>query len=262
MITEKLRAPERAPIGCARKNRWPALLSSLCLLAAASLGQADVREVFRCSFIDGADMDDLMKARDYLVQQSEKLGLTDMTAFVWTPYKVDGFNDDFLWFSTHADMAAFAKAGDTYAKSPEGQAVQARFDKIVECNTSMSTREQIYTGSEEMTITPPALIASFACKLNHGQNMGHVQDLISHYKGVLDASGMHEQFIAFMDVPVMSSTDNDLYVYGVHPDLATWAARGAAMQSSEAGQMLGRHAQQVMDCNNALWWGQRVVPPM
>lgn len=237
------------------------MISGLCLLIAASIGQADVREVYRCSFIDGAGMKELMSARDYLVEQSQKLGLTDMEAFVWTPYKVDGFPDDFLWFSNHADLAAFAKAGDIYAKSKEGQAVQARFDKIVECNTSMSTREQIYTGSEEMTITPPALIASFACKLNHGQTMAHMQDLISHYNGVLDASGSYGQFLAFMDVPMVSSTDNDLYVYEVHADLATWASRNDEMETSEAGQMFGRHAQQVVDCSSALWWGQRVVPP-
>lgn len=262
MITNPLRAPMRAPTGCARKNRWPAVVSGLCLLLAATLGQAEVREVFRCSFIDDADMDDLMKARDYLVEQSEKLGLTDMTAFVWTPYKVDGFTDDFLWFSTHADMAAFAKAGDTYAKSAEGQAVQARFDGIVECNTSVAEREQIFNGGQTGNFEPPALISSSACKLKHGQNMSHVRDLISHYVGVLNGTGMHDTMLSFMSTPLMSATEMDLYFYSVHPDLATWAARGDGLQGSEAGQMLFRHAQQVMDCNNALWWGQRVVPPM
>lgn len=255
------RAPLRAPGARILKVRNAALLCGVCLMGMAGIGYADVREVYNCKFINGAGMKELMSARDYLVEQSAKVGLGDLEAFIWTPYKVSGYSGDFLWFSNHADLAAFGTAANTYTTSKEGQAVQARFDKIVECDTSVSMREQIYTGSEELNITPPALISSFACKLKHGQTMAHMRDLISHYGSVLDAGGAHKQFLAFMDVPMVSSTDNDLFVYEVHQNVPTWASRTQAMQSSAAGQMFGRHANQVLDCTSALWWGQRVVPP-
>jgi len=230
----------------------------LCLLAA-SPSQAAVREIFACSYVDGADRDDLMKARDNLVRQSEALGLEGMDSFLWTPYKVQAFDRDFIWFNQFEDLATFAAAADAYASTDAGRSVQARFDEIVECSASMADIETVYSGGSQPA-SGPVVVESFGCTLHEGQGPAAVADLITHYRGVLAEADGYETHGFFTMTPLLGSPDAfDRVFFGIHDDVKTWAARASAMQASEAGAMFGRHAAQVVDCGSALWWAEWIV---
>lgn len=226
------------------------------LAQAAETGP--VREVYTCNFKDGADMDDLMSARDFYVKQMDKAGIEPDPAFVWTP--IAGTPDwDFIWFNNIANMNSFGQGFDKYDASPEGQAAAARFNSIARCNMSLSTHQQFFDGGE-FGATERAVVASSACRLRHGQTMENVQDLISHLKGVLGQSDLHKSFLAYMNVPIVSTTDMDLFLYGVHENMADYAARATEISTSDSWGMLRRHFAQVLDCRASLWWGQPVVP--
>jgi len=49
-------------------------------------------------------------------------------------------------------------------------------------------------------------------------------------------------------------------MYGVHHNMAEYAARTTEIQTSENWSMLRRHFQQVLECKTSLWNGMRVVP--
>jgi len=243
-----------------------AMRASVFTLAAACLGllsaeptEAAVREIYACSYVDGADKDDLMKARDHLVRQSATLGIEDMDVFLWTPYKVQNFQRDFVWFNQFEDLAAFAAAADAYATTDAGRSVQARFDEIVDCESSLATIDTVYSG-DAVPESDPVVVESFGCFLKDGQGAAAVGDLITHYQGVLTEADGYDTHGFFVMTPMLGSPDAfDRVFFGIHDDLRTWAARSSAMQTSEAGAMFGRHADQVVDCGSALWWAEWIV---
>ena len=227
------------------------------LAAAAETGP--IREVYACNFKGNSDVGDLMSARDYYLQQLEKADLEPSDAFVWTP--IAGAPDvDFLWFNNAENLNEFGRASDAYYATEEGRAADSRFESVADCTMSLSTRQLVYDGGALEVEDNSAIIGAAACRLRHGQNMANVQDLITHLRGVLEASDMHDAFLAYIEVPMVSSTDMDLYFYGVHDSMTDYAARTTMVQTADSWGMLRRHFEQVVDCNSSLWNGMQVVP--
>lgn len=238
------------------------LLATIGLVSLTGAAQAaetgPVREVYACNFKEGSDMDDLMSARDFYLKQMEKAGITADPAFVWTP--IAGTPDwDFIWFNNLSNLNAFGQGFDKYEASPEGQAAAARFNSVARCDMSLATHQQFFDGGE-FGATERAVISSSACRLRHGQTMQNMQDLITHLKGVLADSDLHKSFLAYMNVPMVSTTDADLFLYGVHENMADYAARTTEISTADSWGMLRRHFAQVLDCKASLWWGEPVVP--
>ena len=222
--------------------------------------QADVREVFMCNYLDGKDLEDVMSARDFYVKQAKKAGIEIPASFVWTPYKTTA-TSDLLWFSHHENLAAFAATADAGAASPEMTAVQARFDSVVKCNTAIGTNNLIFDGGE-LDVTPPAIITSNACNLKPGVGAAELKDLWGHVRATLGGMEEYKNGVFYSHTPITSSsTTPDLFLYGVSDTVTDWASKRAAFAASQAGPSLGRHFQAVMECNNSLWMGQRVIPP-
>jgi len=222
--------------------------------------QADVREVFVCHYLDGHNMSDVMSARDFYLKQAKKAGIEPPMSFVWTPYKADT-DIDVIWFSNYESMDAFAAQADVAMASPEMIAVQARFDSVVKCTSSLGMRELIYEGDEPAVADPPAIISSNACKLNHAAENADMGDLWGHVQDTLTGIDAYKQSIAYAFTPIITSpTSPDLYLYEVSDNVTSWAAKRAAFASSDASASLGRHFQKIMDCTNTLWIGERVIP--
>jgi hypothetical protein len=216
-----------------------------------------VREVYVCNYLDGKDMDDLMRVRDYFVSRFDDIGLTDETHFVWTPFKAN-VDFDLLWFVDHTDMLDFARDADKF-DSDAGRAVQARFDQVISCTSSIALRREIFA-SGEIDGEPPALISSFACSTREGVDDTALNDLWGHVNGVLgdmETSSM----LLFASEPIIGSNNApDLYLYSVENSVEDWATSQTALRNSAAGQQLGRHFNAVLDCTNSLWWGHPVIP--
>jgi hypothetical protein len=243
-------------------KRIPALLLVGIFSFTSSLTHAaetgEMREAYVCNYINGADKDDLMKARDNLVKALDKLGIKQNT-FLWEPMTGTSGDIDFLWFNTYDNLNAFGNVSDTYWGSTEGPAAQAKFDAIVECTSSLSSRQEILNRGT-LGANPPVTISVSSCQLNHGHTMdGSVPDFVSHLQGTIGGMDEYENFMAYMMVPTLSQTDVDLRFVGVYNTTSDYAAAMTALQTTEAGQMLGRHFRTVFDCKSSLWSGERII---
>ena len=229
---------------------------------AGSFAQAaetgEMREAYVCNYINGADKDDLMKARDNLEKTLDKLGIKQNT-FLWEPMTGTSGEIDFLWFNNYENLNAFGTTGDTYWGSTEGPAAQAKFDEIIECTSSLSSRQEIFN-SGTLGANPPVTINVSSCQLNHGQTMNRsVPDFVTHLQDVLGSMDEYENFMAYMMVPMLSQTDVDLRFVAVHNSTSDYSAAMTALLTTEAGQMLGRHFRTVFDCKSSLWSGERIM---
>jgi hypothetical protein len=234
-----------------------AITCSGLFVHAAETGE--VREVYACNYINGADRDDLMSARDNLVKQLDKIDIK-LNTYLWTPMTGTNGEIDILWQNHYENLNAFGAVSDKYTRSPEGQSAQAKFDDIIKCTSSLNARQEIFNGGGEMGGNPPVTISVSSCKLNHGHTMASsMPDLISHLQGTLADMAEFKSFLAYMTVPMVSSTDVDLRFIGVYNTTADYTAATTALRTSDDGQMLGRHFRTVVDCNSSLWSGERII---
>jgi hypothetical protein len=232
------------------------LLTSLSATVSAAEA-VSIREAHVCNYINGADRDDLMSARDVLVKQMAKLD-TKWNSFLWTP--LSGTADiDFIWFDVYENLSAWGAVSDKFITSGAGEVVATAFEKIVKCSSSLSSSQQFYTGSGQVGSNPPVTITASSCKLRHGQTMTQVQDLLTHIKVALPQTGAHEDFAGYINVPLATQADVDVRFFGVYNSVSDYAAGVMAIGSTEAGQMLGRHFEQVLDCRASLWLGERII---
>jgi hypothetical protein len=230
-------------------------------LALQANAQSTVGEVFICNYENGSDYDDLMKVRDFYVQQAEKAGLTLPPSFTWQPIKVGAGAPEFLWFSYHQDASQYGQFTDAMAGSAEMQKVAERFEAMSDCDSALNNQIQVYNGGGELT-SPPAYIQSFACNFRHGSDASSMADLNAHIAGYLGGTGTNEAFLVFQSTSLTPRTDSpDLRMYTVSENASAWGARQDAIQSSEDGQSMVRHFRAILDCSVSHWSGEPVVAP-
>ncbi len=249
-------------------RRTTHLLLFLTALAAAPLASAAaapmVREIYSCNFNDGKDMGDLMAARDYYLNQMEKAGQEPATAFVWTPFKAST-SFDFLWANNNDSLMDYARRGDAFNASAEGQASMERFNSVATCTSSLAMRRQMFQAEGELNAGPGgAIIQAFACDYRRGHGPGDLEDLVNHVSSVVGSVDIADGAMGFVSVPGVGAPPSsaDLYFYNVNASLEKWAARSEAFQAAPGTPSLIRHLQTVVECGSALFVGQRVVPPL
>lgn len=232
--------------------------------SALAMDAPIVREVYTCNFNDGKDMGDLMAARDFYLKQMEKAGQNAGEAFVWTPMKAS-MDADFVWFNSQGSLMEYAEGADAFNSSAEGQAAMERFNSVASCSSSLAMRRQIYQAEGEMTPgADGAVINTLACNYNRGSGPDDLTDLVNHVARTVGSLDLADGGSGYVTVPTVGAGPNtrDVYFYGVTASMKTWAERNMALQASEEYPSLSRHFENVLDCNNALFVGQRVVPPL
>lgn len=243
-----------------------ALVSGLILLSctANAAETGPVREFYACTFNEGKGMSDLESARDFLVEQIDKIGSPDLSAgvsFVWTPYKANT-QADFLWFDMSANLSALGRAADAYNNSEEGKAAEARFGEISNCGAAgIVNHEQIYDGGED--ISPPedgaALLEFFSCKLNPGKTLADARAAVDVWHAAIEGLGTHTSYDAYMWTPLVATTDYDLSYFAVHNNMTDYTARQTAYITSDAGAKADAGFGEVHHCDAALWWGHPFI---
>lgn len=229
--------------------------------SAAAAETQTVREVFVCSYVNGAGMSELMSARDSLVKLNADLGIEDQLAFVWTPYKAN-VDFDLLWFANHENLNAFGKVADAYNSAEGTAALEAAFGDVVDCSSALYFQEQIYDGGELEVTQPPAIIESFRCTFNDGKGLGDLPDALAYWKQTLDELGTHKSYVAYMATPFIANTPVDVGFYAVHPSVQAFAQTTTAYQNSDRSAEADRRFDEIQNCETSLWFGQRVIPPM
>ena len=219
----------------------------------------NVREIHVCNFNDGSDLDDVLKARDFFVKQLKTLNINSFDTFIWTPYR-GSYAIDFLWLNDYRDLLHNAAVDDVYYNSQEGIAAEGRFAKIAACQKSgFAYRKNLFPNNQTSSSgADKAVIESFACHIKPGWNDADIEDLDRHLQSTFSSVEVYKHFLGFSTTPFVGQFDYDIYYYGVHDSLETFAKRDEFSRTSPQGQSLTRHWRKVLDCDRSLWWGQNV----
>lgn len=202
-----------------------------------------VAETWACTYKEGKDWDDKAKARDNLVNQVDKAGLTRVQAFHWTQMK--GMAPvDTVWFDVHQNLQAFAAASDAWDASGIGAGVQAQFDKVEDCTAGLSTIQPFFVreGDEGSQDGDTTLIANLACTFKHGKGFRHLTDLTGHMNAVMQSFGDNGPGIAAVRRPVTSGPNfPDLFIFSIFENMTHWSNYVGQLFSTEQGQSMRNH---------------------
>jgi len=235
-------------------------LIALSFSASAEEAQPPaVVETWACSYNPGKDIDDLMNARDYYVKQADKAGLSIGPAYLWSLLKGDvGF--DTLWLAPHANFAAFAAAADAEAASSDMAGVEERFDQVATCTARIGTIQSVFQREGADDGDSSSIVSASACSLKPGVGASDLEDLNGHIAGVLGDMGDNAPNLVFALSPTTGGRNTpELVLFTVNDSLTTYANFTGSLFGSEAGQSLGRHLNNVADCNLALWTSEQVI---
>ena len=246
--------------------RITAVVLAAFSMAAVAAESVPVREFYACNLQPGKTMDDVMAIRDALQEVVEEAGdedLSNMVSFLWTPVKTNG-DIDFLWFDMHADMNAMARAEAAFQAAGGPDAIGQMAAETADCGAGIVTHETIAQGSVPFAADDgPALVQSFVCTLRPGKTLDDARGAVKNWQKVIADLGGYDNYAAYLQTPVISSSEADLYYFEVHQNLQDLAARFTAYGGSKAGQDADRRFNTVHRCNAALWNGQVIMgtPP-
>jgi len=222
--------------------------------------QTFVLESFACTYNGSNDAGDLNAARDAYVKAADKAGITKPRSLVWNRFK-GGPDIDFLWFNIHPDLAAFASHTNDMMRSDMAGAVD-KFDAMADCSTSnVSNALVLFAGGEPPVTNPPGVVESYGCFFAPGRGPADLPDLGGHIAGVSGSLENNESLVLIGTEPMTPGPGTpDRFLFGVHEDMDTWAARTTALRASPDGQQMLRHFGSVFgNCYAALWSTQQMV---
>lgn len=242
-------------------QKWPIALLPLLFIFGYSSAQAQsglIREYYACNYLEGKDIDDLMAARDYMLERigDEYEGAT----FLWTPIKTN--NDfDFLWFNQFENLNQWGTGLQSLWNTPRYLDVLGRFEAMSNCVSGMVNHVSTFEGGSFQVQGGPAVVVSYACTLKDGADLAGVNQALQHFKQVVGQMGTHSNFNAFMQTPFVSSSGRDVFYFGVYPDLEAYAAGTTALQNSSDYAEVTAHFARLQRCDISLWEGRPIVQP-
>ncbi len=232
------------------------------LLAAEPPPPPAIGETWACTYKEGKDFDDKLKARDYMVTQIEKAGLTKVPGYHMTQIK--GMAPvDTLWMDVHPSLEAFGANSVAWDDSGIGAGVQARFDEIEDCTAGLSALRAIHqqdagNGGDD----GESLVVTLACNYKEGKGPQQIDDLTDHMGAVMAGIGADAPGFSFLRTPITRGADfPDLFLSSVFDDMAHWTRYVGQLIGTDAGQTMRNHMDMVVDCNISMWSSQQVVTP-
>ena len=246
-------------------NKFVCLVLSASLFWAFGASAAEtgpVREYYACNFKDGKGVDDLLAARDRLVEEIAKIGSADLSnqvSFLWTPIK-GSTGYDFIWFDMAENMNAMGRAFDAFGNSGAPAVMDPIFQSLSECSsTGIVTHDQIFEATEDFGGEGPIVVESFACNFHPGKGVADARAAVETWQKAVEGLGIYQSYSAFMQTPVISGTGRDLYYFAVHANMTDYAARTSAYRSSKAGMAADAGFDDVQRCDSSLWNGQIII---
>ena len=219
-----------------------------------------IGETWACSYKEGKDFSDKLKARDYLVSQLDKAGVKKVAAYHMTQIK--GMAPvDTLWMDVHPTLEAFGANSAEFAASGIGPDVQARFNAVEDCQAGLSTLQPIHQQEEnDDDGDDPNLVVTLACNYLHGKGSAHMPDLTGHMGGVMRSMGADAPNFSFLRTPITRGQNfPDLFISSVFDDMPHWTRYVTQLFGTDAGQTMLNHMDMVVDCNISMWRSEQVI---
>ncbi len=232
------------------------------LMAAESPQPPAIGETFACTYKDGKGLSDKMKARDYLVAQLDKAGLTKVPAYHMT--QINGMAPvDTVWMDVHPNLAAYGANTDEFYASGIGPGVNARFAAVEDCTTGLSALEVIHQEPDEGEENDgPSLVVTLACQYKHGKGNQQMDDLTGHMGMVMANMGDDAPGFSYLRTPITGNQNfPDVFFSSVFDDMSHWTRYVGQLFNTDAGQTMRNHMDMVVDCSISMWRSEQVVAP-
>jgi len=207
-------------------------------------------------------MDDLQKVIDYYAENRSKIGSSEvmkMSSGVWTPYRGNS-RFDLIWGNAGLTLEEQGKANLAYDSSKQGQAIEARFNEVLDCPTSGFLVEEILFDDRENLNSIEGsefLLESYACTLNPGKSLADVDAALAAWR-VPFSRAATQGAIVIKRTPVMMS-DYDVFYVGVWDNIADFAAAASAMTQDAEAAMSMSLLSAAHRCESGLWKWRGVV---
>ena len=228
---------------------------------AAEPPPAPIMETYTCSYQDGKGEKDLMAARDYYLKQADKAGIKPGASYLLSLFK-GGLPFDQVWMTPHSSLSAFAAATDAEAASADMADVVTRFEAVVDCTANLNNLTMVFQRDGYTPDGSPGFVSGSACMARPGVGPEQIQDLTTHIADVVGSLGSKAPNAVFMMTPITQGpTSADMVLLAGFDGVSSWADFIAAIRGSSGGPMLMRHLQAVAECDQALWYSQRVIAP-
>jgi hypothetical protein len=218
-----------------------------------------VAEVFACNYIGNSGMSDIDSATDFYKQTIASMNnpaVSAIDAYLWTPFRAQT-DADTLWFTIHENLNAFGAFSDAMAGS-EGQAVQARYFEHVDCGSALYSMTQIYA-SETVEFSDPTTVEAYRCNLHEGKTMADVEATLEEWRAYVASEGTLDNNVTFMMTPIASAAPYDLYYFGVHDSVSSYAAWSTTNLATDAGQAMGAKFAALHRCEATVWNARAMI---
>lgn len=226
----------------------------LCLIVPLQLQAAEtppVIELFDCNYNSGQDRDDLDKAVDYWRGAMEDVeGSENYFAAIFSPIRSSS-PFDVHWVGASANLNAWADYVSGYGGSSQGQASQARFDKVVSCKSNLFLSERVYSGSPSRPEDGQQVAEAYGCQLRHGKTMANVNAIEGEWTDA--AAEIDSKVNVLRWTPLVANVEYDLIYVIVHDDLAAFASNNTAQFNSSALNIAGSLLNTVMECKGGVY---------
>ena len=220
-----------------------------------------IAETWACTYNGDNDMDDVLRARDYMVSQADKADLALADAYIWSLAK-GNIPVETVWFTIHENFMAYTANSDAWVASGIGPGVLERFDAVSNCATGLATMRPVFGREGALPEDDtPTLIASQSCRFVNGAGPGHLADLASHTRDVMTVMGDNAPGFAAVMEPFTArpAGSPEVFMFSVFNNATEWGNYVNALFSTDAGQMLRNHQAMVVDCDLTVWSGMQVV---
>lgn len=225
-----------------------------------------VVESFGCTLKQGKTLADFDKATAAWQSDMDKIpGGDEYFAVTLVPLRANT-NVDIVWLGSYPDLNSWSKNTAAYLASAEGQASDARFDKVANCETGLAFSQPLHVGLPRPTVGGGgAVMEAYQCKLKHGKTVANVDSANAAWMQWVEAAEASDaslgKFSAYMLEPWIANTPYDLVYLVVHSDLASFGRINTALFTSPGGAFVGAGFDSVMRCESGLFLSNVVRVP-
>ncbi|MBL6691542.1 MAG: hypothetical protein ISP91_14235 [Pseudomonadales bacterium] len=208
-------------------------------------------ETFSCHLNEGSDAGDVQSAVDYWKQQVKKIdneALNQYAAWMVTPIR-SPLPYNFYWLGGSPNMNTWAKGGAAYAASSEGQAAQARFDKISTCTSQTWVSEQLMGDGPQTDDN--GVMEVYGCTLHKGKTMSNVRAVEENYVKTAKAAGVGQSIFRFS--PMHTNGDVDLLYLVGYGDMESYGSTVTQIFTTDSTRTANQYFSLVMDCGSGLY---------
>jgi len=241
------------------------ILTAMVAWPAIGAETPAVVESFGCSLLPGKTLADFDKATAAWQADMDKIpGGDEYFAVTMVPIRATT-DVDVVWLGSYPSLNNWSKNTAAYMASAEGQASDARFDRVASCGSGLAFSQPLHVGLDAPAVNDTSVIEGYRCTLKDGKTMANVNEANTAWMKYVEAAQAADpalgKFSAYMLTPWISNAPYDVVYVIAHDDLASFGSTNTDLFTSSGGAAVGAGFDSVMRCTGGLFQGKVVRTP-